>query len=251
MFLLLIVALIVLILGIRFVVKVRSPKYKGAVGESVVAKYLNKLPENEYTIFNNVYLKIRDSSVQIDHIIVSIYGIFVIETKNYSGWIFGSENQTYWTQVIFKNKTKFRNPIKQNISHVNSLKYLFNNYTNLKYYSIIVFTGSAELKSINSQTPVIYENELYQYIIHNKDEQILNNEQMNNIVSKINENIILDKDIDKIHINNINKKISEKEHKINSLIYPECNGALVIRNGSYGKFYGCTNYPKCKFTLNY
>ena len=119
------IIVIVLILGIRFYIKSNSPEYKGTVGESIVAKYLNKLPENEYTVFNNIYIKCGNSSIQIDHLIISIYGIFVIETKNYSGWIFGNENQNYWTQIIFKNKTKFINPIKQNNSHINSIKYLF------------------------------------------------------------------------------------------------------------------------------
>lgn len=243
--------LFALILGLIFYLKLQSPKYKGAIGESIVAKYLDKLPENEYKVFNNIYLKCGDSSIQIDHLIVSIYGIFVIETKNYSGWIFGSENQNYWTQIIYKNKTKFKNPIKQNNSHINYLKYLLSNNTNLKYFSIIVFTGSAELKSINSLTPVIYENELYHYIIRSKDEKILNYEQIDNIILKINENIILDKYIDKIHIENIQKKIYEKNQKIKLLICPKCGGKLVIRNGSYGKFYGCSMYPNCKFTINY
>ena len=249
--LLFLITSIFIILGIRFYIKLQSPKYKGYIGESIVAKYLNKLPKNEYRVFNNIYLKVGNNSIQIDHLIVSIYGIFVIETKNYSGWIFGSDNHNYWTQVIFKNKIKFKNPIKQNISHIKSLKYLLFDYDNLKYYSIIVFTGSAELKSINSLTPVIYESELFRYIIHRKDEQILNIEHMNNIISRINENIIQDKDIEKKHIQNIYKNIYERNNKINSLICPKCNGSLVIRNSLYGKFYGCSNYPNCKFTTNY
>jgi hypothetical protein len=240
-----------LILGIRFYLKTHSPEYKGFVGESIVAKYLSKLPENEYTILNNIYLKCRNGSIQIDHLIVSIYGIFVIETKNYSGWIFGNENQNYWTQIIFKSKTKFKNPIKQNISHVNTVKYLLNDYTYLKYFSVVVFTGSAELKRIDSFTPVIYEHQLYRYLLRSKEEQILNNETMYEIVSKINNNIIKDDEINEIHIRNVYKSISEKEKKVSSLICPKCNGSLIVRNGSYGKFYGCSNYPNCRFTTNY
>jgi hypothetical protein len=135
---LIIIFVFVLFLIIRFYVKTQSPEYKGAVGESIISSYLSKLPENEYIIFNNIYLKIKNNSVQIDHLIVSIYGIFVIETKNYSGWIFGNDNQNYWTQVIYENKYKFRNPIKQNLAHINSLKYILSEYNNLKYFSIIV-----------------------------------------------------------------------------------------------------------------
>ena len=245
------IILIALILGITFYIKSRTPEYKGIVGESIVAKYLYKLPENEYIVFNNIYLKCGDNSIQIDHLIISIYGIFVIETKNYSGWIFGNETQKYWTQIIYKNKTKFINPIKQNNSHINSLKYLLYDHKYLKYFSIIVFTGSAELKRIDSITPVIYENELYHYILRSKEEQILGYDQINMIVSKINENILQDKDINRIHVQNIYKRKDERKQKIKSMICPKCNGSLILRNGTYGKFYGCSNYPNCRFTLKY
>ena len=251
MFLFLLVAIIVLILVARYYLITQSPKYIGEVGESIVSNYLNKLPENEYKVFNNIYLKIKEGSVQIDHLIVSLYGIFVIETKNYSGWIFGSENQKYWTHIIFENRYKFKNPIKQNISHINTVKYILSKYSYLKYFPIIVFTGSGELKSINSTTPVIYGYQLYHYILRSKEEQIMDNLQMEHIVTLISENIINDKDIEQKHINNIYQRKYETKEKINSLICPKCNGSLVIRNGSYGKFYGCSNYPNCRFTTNY
>ena len=251
MFLFLIVALIVLILGIRFYLKTQSPKYKGEMGESIVSNYLNELPKNEYKVFNNIYLNIKGSSIQIDHLIVSLYGIFVIETKNYNGWIFGSENQKYWTQIIFENRYKFKNPIKQNISHINTVKYILSKYSYLKYFPIIVFTGSGELKNINTSTPVIYESQLYHYILRSKEEQIIDHSQMEYIVSLINENLIYDKDIEQKHVQNIYQRKYINKEKINSLICPKCNGSLLIRNGSYGKFYGCSNYPNCRFTSNY
>jgi len=250
MLIFLLLLIIILVFGLRFYIKSRSPGYIGAVGESIAAKYLIKLPEHEYKVFNNIYLKCGNGSIQIDHLIISIYGIFVIETKNYSGWIFGSENKKSWTQIIYKNKSNFRNPIIQNRSHINSLKYLLFDYKCLKYFPIIVFTGSAELKKIDTITPVIYENKLYHYILRSKEEQIIGFDQMNEIITKINDNIIQDKNIDIIHVQNINKSIHKKEQKIKSMICPKCDGTLVIRNGAYGKFYGCSNYPKCKFTVN-
>ena len=245
------IIIIAFVFIIRFYLKSQSPEYKGAVGESIVANYLDKLPENEYKVFNNIYLKCGNNSIQIDHLVISLYGIFVIETKNYNGWIFGSENQKSWTQIIYKNKTKFRNPIIQNRSHINPLKYLLYDYTYLKYFPIIVFTGSAELKRIDSLTPVIYENKLDHYALRSKEEQIIDYKQMCEVITRINKYIILDKDIDKIHVQNVNKSIYIKERKIDSMVCPKCDGALVLRNGSYGKFYGCSKYPKCKFTTNY
>ncbi len=82
------------------------PKIKGKLGENEVSNILNRLNLEEYTVLNNVTINIKDSISQIDHIIVSDYGILVIETKNYKGWIIGHEKDKYWTQIIYKYKKK-------------------------------------------------------------------------------------------------------------------------------------------------
>jgi hypothetical protein len=94
------------------------PKIKGLIGERRVRKQLSKLPTENYKILNDLIIKGRKVTSQIDHIVISPYGIFVIETKNYKGWIHGSEDSEYWTQTFYKYKTKFRNPIKQNWGHI-------------------------------------------------------------------------------------------------------------------------------------
>ena len=81
---------------------------------------------------------------QIDHVVVSKYGVFVIETKNYSGWIFGSEKQKNWTQTIYKKKTRFYNPILQNNTHIKALQYFLD--MSMTMHSIIVFSDAATLK---------------------------------------------------------------------------------------------------------
>jgi len=243
--------LIAFIFGVLFLVKYVSPEYKGRIGESRVARELNRLTKQNYKVFNNIYLKTGKGSSQIDHIIVSIYGIFVIETKNYSGWIFGREDQEYWTQIIYNNKNKFRNPIKQNWGHIYALKKLLSDYNYINYYPIIVFAGTAELKEITSEIPVIYDYELLRTIMKYKETSSLSFDQIDNIIMKITENNIQDKDINKKHIRHIYNQIYEQEQKVNSLICPKCNGSLVVRNGPYGSFYGCSNYPNCKFKLNF
>ena len=111
--------IIIGIVVISFVfIRVYKAKIKGYIGEKQVSKRLRKLNKRKYKVLNNVLLKTANGSTQIDHVVISIYGIFVIETKNYKGLIFGSENDENWTQVIYKNKGKFRNPIKQNYGHV-------------------------------------------------------------------------------------------------------------------------------------
>ena len=95
-----------------------------------------------------MYVPTKKGTSQIDHVVVSSKGIFVLETKNYTGWIFGSENSQNWTQVIYKRKEKFYNPIWQNFGHIQALKeYLGENTTqDIPFSSIIVFSNEATLK---------------------------------------------------------------------------------------------------------
>jgi hypothetical protein len=79
------------------------------------------LDKNVYRIVDNVIVNTRSGTTQIDHVLVSIYGIFVIETKNIKGWIFGAPNSEKWTQVIYGKKRLFQNPIKQNYRHTKCL----------------------------------------------------------------------------------------------------------------------------------
>lgn len=94
---------------------------KGKVGEKVVAGKLDHLPKDQYWVLNNVTIPTPKGSSQIDHLVVSVYGIFVIETKNYNGWIYGGEHAEYWTQNICGNKYQLYNPILQNAGHVRAL----------------------------------------------------------------------------------------------------------------------------------
>jgi hypothetical protein len=80
-------------------------------------------------------LQVGNKTTQIDHIVVSNYGIFVIETKNYKGWIMGNEYDEYWRQVIYKRKEKLYNPIKQNYGHILALKGVLKNFSDLNYIS--------------------------------------------------------------------------------------------------------------------
>ncbi len=96
-----------------------------------------------YSIFHDIYVR---GTTQVDHVVTSPYGIFVIETKHYDGWKFGEEEQRYWTQVIYKRKEKMFNPIWQNYGHVQALR----NYIGIKdseyIHSIIAFSSNSTLK---------------------------------------------------------------------------------------------------------
>ena len=77
-----------------------------------------------YHLLNNLTIPIQDGTTQVDHVLISTKGIFVIETKNYSGWIFGDEKSKQWMQVIYRVKSRFQNPIHQNYLHVKAMEQL-------------------------------------------------------------------------------------------------------------------------------
>jgi Nuclease-related domain len=101
----------------------------------------------DYHLMNHITLRLRDGTTQIDHILVSRFGVFVIETKDYKGWIFANDKQTNWTQVLFKQKFEFQNPIFQNLRHIRAVQALLDFPPPENIKSIVVFTGEAEFKT--------------------------------------------------------------------------------------------------------
>jgi hypothetical protein len=117
-------------------------------GEKTVARILqSNFNTRDYHLLNHVTLEFHGNTTQIDHILVSRFGIFVIETKDYKGWIFANANHDTWTQVIFKAKFKFRNPIKQNSRHIQAVRELLDFLPESAIQPIVVFAGTAEFKN--------------------------------------------------------------------------------------------------------
>jgi len=121
-------------------------------GEALVDRKLESLQEinNEYRRYNNVILKTPDGTTQIDHILISPFGIFVIETKDYKGWIFGDAHQKQWTQSLIGRgyssvKYQFQNPIHQNYKHVKAVQG-FLGVEPKALFNVVVFVGTAEFK---------------------------------------------------------------------------------------------------------
>lgn len=224
---------------------------KGKVGEKRVAKILSRLSNEEYHIFNDVVISYGKGTSQIDHIVVSQYGIFVIETKFYEGWIFGSEESEYWTQIIYRNKARFYNPILQNKGHVKALKALLKESGDLFICPIVTFSDRASLNIKTDESCVTYWKELPK-IISGFTEVLITPEQVNEICLKIESSKydVKDKDILRKHNEWVKSTQKKKEEKINQGVCPRCGGQLILRKGKYGDFIGCSNYPKCRYTYN-
>lgn len=237
--------LAVVVLGI--LIKMLTPKVKGWFGETIVATMLSGLPENEYKVLNNIMLDNEYGTTQIDHVIVSKYGIFVIETKNYKGWIIGNEYADQWTKNMYGKKYNFRNPLKQNYAHVKALEALLNLDEN-KFIPIVAFSWNTDIK-VKTSKPVVYINQLKKTVLSYEEEK-LSISDIQQIADRIVYANVDSKDNRKEHISAIHNKINKNETKISNNVCPRCGGALVKRKGKYGSFTGCSNFPKCKYTLN-
>ena len=234
---------------------ISSPKNIGRRGEKRVAGKLNWLPK-EYITLNDILLPTKYGTTQIDHIVVSPYGVFVIETKNYKGWIFGHENSEEWKQSLLGKKRfwgwsseqhKFRNPIRQNAAHARALKAILKEFGDITIIPMVVFSNSAELKITTPNHIVINWCNL-RSAIKSFRHQCISREDVQRIVDRISSSNIITEGSREEHIRNIHVGQQNRELAIANGICPKCGSNLVERKGRYGRFMGCSNYPQCKFT---
>ncbi len=204
----------------------------GFFGELWVKIELNKL-NKDYKVLNNVIIRTDDNIThQIDHVIVSKYGIFVIETKQINGYIKGNDYDKNWTIKVGRNTYYINNPIHQNYGHIKSLSKVLNISID-KFISLVCISSNAKVR-VNSNNVVILYN-LIKRIKSYKEEILLNYEEVYSTLVSRN---ISNYSNSKMHVKNI-----KENNKC-----PLCNGQLVNKHGRYGNFIGCSNYPKCKFT---
>ena len=223
---------------------INTTVFKGKYGEYKIHKFLKRSISKEDILLKDLVLSTSADSCQIDHLILSKKGIFVVETKNYSGTIYGNDQQNEWVQSFnFGKQTyKFYSPYKQNQGHIKFLKRIVDEDV-LMYNIIIFFNNSIDnIKSSSVYTKTGFK------AYYNSLKDIYNTNQVQEIYQEIvkHQNLISSKE----HISNVNEKLNEYNTKIENSICPKCGGKIVIRDGKYGKFYGCSNYPKCKFTKN-
>jgi len=129
------------------VILTRTAWFKGLFGEFLVNLSARLfLHKRDYLLIKNVTLPSEGGTTQIDHIIVSRYGLFVVETKNMKGWIFGSERQRQWTQKIYRRSYKFQNPLHQNYKHLKTLQQLLG-LRDDQIHSVVVFVGDSIFKT--------------------------------------------------------------------------------------------------------
>lgn len=260
-----IILLIIILVSIAVSIYFRSPKVKGGISEQYLLRKINKKSLFSYggKTLSNIYIpKSSGDTSEIDIIYITRKGIFVFENKNYAGYIFGNEESKNWTVTLYAGKSyfgknivekhHFYNPVWQNNSHIKHLKKYLNIKTNI--FSLITFSDRGDLMNINvtSQNVYICNHCYVSKVIRNiwnSNPDVLNESEINLIYNKLLSLTNKTKAGKIQHIQNINHRFN------NTNICPACGGKLILRTARKGStavnnFYGCSNYPKCRYTKN-
>ncbi|MCK9608671.1 MAG: NERD domain-containing protein [Methylomonas sp.] len=228
----------------------KTPFMKGVFGEfqvNLIAKL--RLDKEVYKLFKNVTLPTEDGgTTQIDHVIVSRFGVFVIETKNIKGWIFGSEHQKTWTQKIYRHTNKFQNPLHQNYKHTQTLQSALE-LTPDKLFSIVVFIGDSKFKT-SMPDNVVYAGGYIRFI-KSKQQQILTETEVAELCKKLEYGRLKPTIKTHVkHVKHVRNIVEEKQQKTENAC-PKCGRPMVLRKAKSGgnqggQFWGCTGFPKCR-----
>ena len=215
---------------------------RGAAGEHKVSSKLNPLifGRVEHRQINDLMLRDEFGKThQIDHVEIRHSGIFCIETKNYSGRLLGGEAQESWIQFLGNTKNRLPNPIKQNNSHIFHLKKVLGSAYRINSVIVMVQNNADTI----ALPYVVNLDDLKRYLAEFDDGTYYSVSQMDQIYEKLRSAHRSDVSR-REHVKNIKRTQAALEKNK----CPRCGGKLVLRNGSYGDFYGCSNYPTCKFT---
>ncbi|MBK1809864.1 NERD domain-containing protein [Clostridium sp. YIM B02505] len=160
-----------ILIVLAFILDLFMPRIKGFLGERSVEFYLAQLDVSKYEVINNITVKLGDNSTQIDSVVVSNFGIFVLQSENYKGKITGEELDENWCQKLHVKKEKLHNPIRENYKHIQVLKEVLKEFDKLKYISIVTFTTNADLQ-VTSNSDVVYTIHLLETIKRYTEEVI-------------------------------------------------------------------------------
>ncbi|MCJ7931254.1 NERD domain-containing protein [Aeromonas caviae] len=249
--------------------------FKGMVGEWFINLCIRLfLDKREYRLLKDVTLPTPQGSTQIDHVIVSRFGLFVIETKNMKGWIFGNPTQKSWTQQIYRRKHSFQNPLHQNHLHMMTLKSLLGLSDN-QLHSVIFFIGGCTFKTPMPQnvmnrgliryvkgitTPVLAESEVAHVVDTIQQGRLAANWQTHRQhVTQLKtrhadpsaNHVSTREPVRQSVANPPSQSVSPPDNP--PPICPRCGSTMVLRTAGRGDnkgkpFWGCHEFPTCRGT---
>lgn len=273
----------------------------GRKGEKIVAKELGRLRKRDFITINDLLLNKGDASrndfysdnggnpptSQIDHVVVSSKGVFVVETKNIQGRISGSEHAQYWQQHLSRSSHSFYNPLLQNKSHIKALQKALPDIDPALFVSVVVFTSAWRLDikadEILQHRALLPDRHIPRTLIPDEavrprwwrpgkgvvlDESkivlsveglrkelkrrpsVICRDDLEDIARRIRELDIRTRRNSRSHTDYARATSESVNRGIRQGICPRCGGRLVVVKGRDGEFIGCDNYPQCRFTCS-
>ena len=287
----------------------------GKYGEYLTYKNIKDYEESGGKFLFNLYLPKRESeTTELDIVLISSAGVFVFESKNYSGWIFGNDRQKMWTQTLpsgrhgDSHKEHFYNPVWQNRQHVMTLREYLK--SDIPIYSVIVFADKCTFKDLSISDPsvrVILRADIKQTVgsLSLNSEGAISEEDIGRIYDQLYQLTQVSEAQKQLHVqqilarndqtsdiilpdlsesadtsdaakNPVRERLSDEPVVLSGeasgaaepqnddadqadtgspAICPLCGGRLTIRMATRGarrgkQFYGCSNYPKCRYIKN-
>lgn len=228
-----------------------TAEWRGKLGEEemrfILEHGLSGDGETGYRIIQNLMLETPTGTTQLDFTIVSAFGIFIIEVKNYSGWIFGSPDQAFWTQCLNGGrKFRFQNPLRQNFKHFAVLSEKTGVPRNV-IFPVVAFSNDSEFKT-EMPANVVHFDAVVDYIKQFRSIVILP-EQVKDIVENfLSWDSIIDQNKKERHVENLRKTHEPASIHESLVLCPICGNRMVLFRGkNNGKpFWGCSKYPGCR-----
>lgn len=218
---------------------IQHPTFKGYVSESKIRYYLHKLDIDEnYIVLHDVILPTADGkTAQIDHIILSVYGIFVIETTNDKGFIYGDDKKKYWTKVILNKQVRLLSPVFKNYRNISSLERLLGCQP---FISIVTFNTKANLKDIFITEDYLHVTHDWRIlkVIQQYQEQVIPHEELVRMENMILKNMISERGV-------IKRIRLEKNESASKLGVDAC--LVCGRRRNEDASFRCSNHPACSY----
>ncbi|MDE6010021.1 MAG: NERD domain-containing protein [Muribaculaceae bacterium] len=266
---------------------------QGRRGERRVRRELRHLPRRDFIVLNDLMLPLpspRSTNAaqrytQIDHVVISTRGIFIIETKALMGHIQGSEESQYWQQRFLMKSLSFYNPLLQNATHIKAVRRLVRELPEESFVSIVVFTEAWRIdvltedlvshrrwwpskhirRTLDPERTVkarwwsrhrgvqLDERKMVMRLGALSGElrrrpRIIHRDDLAEIARRLEQANVRGRGERRAHTSDVRRTARDNEQLIRSGHCPRCGGELRLREGKNGPFFGCSNYPQCRFS---
>lgn len=262
---------------------------KGRRGEKMVSKELSRLQGRDYIVINDLLLPgARGKTSQIDHLVVSTRGIFIIETKSHSGRIVGNEHSQFWSQYFPSQSHTFYNPLLQNRGHLRAIRRILPDVEAESFTSIVVFTEAWRL-DIKAEDMIIERSLLPDRHIKRtlipserrerhwwcpwhretvldehkivmqldgllkelkRRKRVMSRTEVKELTEKLLSAQNSERTTRQDHTKYAKKTAGDAETQIRKGLCPRCGGKLIERKGEKGSYASCEKYPTCRFTCS-